>query len=72
MKGRKAIMDETKRQNLISIAEYEEKVFGYAEKIKFRDSLIDIINNHSIALTDDELRSAQKLLDHIQNEISSH
>ena len=63
------MVDEAKRQCLISIAEYEEKVFGYAEKITYRNALLDIINNHSATLTDDELRSVHRLLDHIQKEI---
>ena len=62
-------MDEAKRQCLISIAEYEEKVFGYAEKIKFREVLQDIINNHSAVLTKDELCNVQDLLNHIQKEV---
>ena len=65
-------MDKATRQYLISIAEYEEKVFEYSGKIKFRDSLLDIISNHSATLTDDELRDAQKLLDYIQKEILSY
>ena len=63
------MMDEAKKQYLISIAEYEEKVIGYAEKIRFGHALLDIISNHSIALTDDEFRCAQKLLDYIQKEV---
>lgn len=65
-------MDEAKRQYLISIAEYEERVISYAEKIKFRDSLLDIIRNHSVALTDDELCKAQQLLEYIQKDILSN
>lgn len=65
-------MDNAKRKYLISIAEYEERVIGYAEKIKFRDSLMDIIRNHSVALTDDELCNAQKLLEYIQKDILSN
>ena len=65
-------MDEAKKLYLISIAEYEESVIGFAEKIKFRDSLLDIIRNHSAALTNDELHKAQKLLEYIQNDILSN
>ena len=60
------MMEKVKKQYLISIAEYEEKVFGYVEKIKFREVLQDIINNHSAVLTKDELCNAQDLLNHIQ------
>ena len=65
-------MNKATIEYLISIAEYEERVFGYSEKIKFRDSLLDIISNHSTTLTDGELRDAQKLLDYIQKEIMSN
>jgi hypothetical protein len=65
-------MNETKKQYLISIAEYEEKVVRYADKITFKHALLDIINNHYAALTDDELRNAQKLLDYIQKEIVNY
>lgn len=65
-------MNKATIEYLISIAEYEERVFVYSEKIKFRDSLLDIISNHSTTLTDGELRDAQKLLDYIQKEIMSN
>jgi hypothetical protein len=65
-------MDEAKKQYLILIAEYEEKVVGYVDKITFKQALLDIISNHYAALTDDELRNAQKLLDYIQKEIVNY
>ena len=65
-------MNKAKRQYLISIAEYEEKVVGYADKITFKHALLDIISNHYAALTDEELRNAQKLLDYIQKEIVNY
>lgn len=65
-------MDEAKKQYLISVAEYEEKVVGYADKIAFKQALLDIIGNHYAALTDDELCNAQKLLDYIQKEIVNY
>lgn len=62
-------MNEAAKEYLRLIAEYEEKVFGYSEKIAFRDALAEIINKHYNALTPDELRSAQNMLNQLQNEI---
>ena len=62
-------MNEVTKEYLKQIAEYEEKVFGYSEKIAFRDALVEIISKHNNVLTTDELRSAQNLLDRLQKEI---
>jgi hypothetical protein len=62
-------MNEVTKEYLKLIAEYEEKVFGYSEKIAFRDALAEIINKHGNALTTDELCCAQKLFNRLQKEI---
>ena len=62
-------MNEATKEYLRRIAEYEEKVFGYSEKIKFRDALAEMINKHCNVLTTDELRNAKNLLDRLQAEI---
>ena len=62
-------MNEATKEYLKQIAEYEENVFGYAEKIAFRDKLIEIITMHYNVLTIEEIRNAEKLLDRIQKEI---
>lgn len=63
-------MNEVTKEYQKLIAEYEEKVCGYSEKIAFRNALAEIIRKHYNALTTDELRSAQNLLDRLQKEIS--
>ena len=62
-------MNEATKEYLRLIAEYEEKVFGYYEKIKFRDALAEMINKHYNVLTTDELRNAKNLLDRLHTEI---
>lgn len=62
-------MNEATKEYLRLIAEYEEKVFGYSEKTKFRDTLAEMINKHYKVLTTDELRNAKNLLDRLQTEI---
>lgn len=62
-------MNEATKEYLRLITEHEEKVFGYYEKITFRDALIETISEHYNVLTTDELRSAQNLLDRLQKEI---
>lgn len=65
-------MNEIQKEYLRLVAAYEEKVFGFSEKIKFRDWLLDIIKNHHTALTTDNVRDAKNLLDRIQREIDHY
>ena len=61
-------MNETIKEYLRLITEYEEKVFGYSEKIKFRDVLLEIITNDNGVLSIEEMRNAQKLLKILEKE----
>lgn len=65
-------MNETTKEYLRLIAEYEEKVFGYSEKIKFRDVLLEIITNDNSVLSIEEMRNAQKLLKILEKEILNY
>lgn len=65
-------MDEIKKEYLRLVEAYEKEVIDYYENMKFKNVLQDIINNHSHALTSDQLLDAKQLLERIQKELNNY